>query len=220
MPLQLRDDLFWCNCQGRAIFLDTAADRYFCLPPAANDAFLRLAVRGHDPGDAQRLATLVDAGLLRAVDGDEPIRPPPLSDAPTHDSPHGGGIDAIATLQALASESRMVRALRTQPFHQVVEMVRGARPRGGKGDPDPSRAVGKIVSGFAAAALLTGSHDRCLVRALAVQSACKRSGIASKLVFGVVAHPFAAHSWVQLGLAVLVGGFEQARLYTPILIVE
>jgi hypothetical protein len=44
--------------------------------------------------------------------------------------------------------------------------------------------------------------------------------VAAKLVLGVVAHPFTAHCWVQLGTAVLVGGFEQARLYTPILVVE
>jgi hypothetical protein len=36
----------------------------------------------------------------------------------------------------------------------------------------------------------------------------------------VIAHPFAAHCWVQLGDAVLIGGYEQARLYTPILVIE
>jgi hypothetical protein len=77
-----------------------------------------------------------------------------------------------------------------------------------------------MVAASDAAGILTRVHNRCLVRALALHSLCKRKGIGAKLVFGVIAHPFAAHCWVQLGSAVLVGGFEQARLYTPILVLQ
>jgi hypothetical protein len=36
------------------------------------------------------------------------------------------------------------------------------------------------------------------------------------LVFGVRMNPFRAHCWVQLGGQVLIGDFEQVRLFTPI----
>ena len=55
---------------------------------------------------------------------------------------------------------------------------------------------------------------------LAFHSSCRKRGLETKLVLGVIAHPFTAHCWVQLGTAVLVGGYEQARLYTPILVLE
>jgi hypothetical protein len=33
-------------------------------------------------------------------------------------------------------------------------------------------------------------------------------------------NPFAAHAWVQIDEEVLVGDFEQVRLFTPILAVQ
>lgn len=220
MPLQLRDNLHWCNCQGRIVFLDTEADRYFCLPQSPNDAFLRLAAREVQPGDAERLHMMVDRGMLREGEPDACIRAPPQVEAPTHDFPQGKLTHPISVLRALALETRIARALRTRHFHQVIEAVRASEPRRRAVPGEPDRAIDRIVSASAAVAFLTGSHDRCLVRALAVQHACRRSGLRPKLVFGVIANPFAAHCWVQLGPAVLVGGYEQARLYTPILAVE
>jgi hypothetical protein len=82
------------------------------------------------------------------------------------------------------------------------------------------RTIQYIACAADAAAFITRSHNRCLVRALAVHSACRAHGVPAKLVLGVIAHPFAAHSWVQFGDAVLVGGYEQARLHTPILVIE
>jgi len=43
-----------------------------------------------------------------------------------------------------------------------------------------------------------------------------RSGIYPRLVFGVRANPFRAHAWVQLEDKVLIGDYEQVRLFTPI----
>ena len=221
MSLQLRDDLHWCDCAGRAVFLDTQADRYFCLPKASNEAFLRLAERTTREADQELLHRLVAKGVLVEAEAGAPFRLPPAIAAPTHDMVEEPVRARTLRwmLRALVAEFRAARALRTRPFHDLIEAARdrGQRPLdAGAKEPWP---VEEIVAASAAAAFITRSHDRCLVRALAVQALCSRTAVRPKLVFGVAAHPFAAHCWVQLGSAVLVGGFEQARLHTPVLVV-
>jgi len=222
MPLKLRDDLYWCNCGGRAVFLDTAADRYFCLPHAANNAFLQLAAHTAQPQDDERLRMVIERGLLIEAAACARIQPPPLIDPPTHDllEEPARGASLLCILQALVSELGAAWALRTRSFHEVIETARNCRPAKGTPSGTPSRSLEQIVSAASAVSLITRRHDRCLVRALAVHSMCRKSGYDPKLVLGVIPHPFAAHCWVQLGSTVLVGGYEQARLYTPILVLE
>lgn len=222
MALQLRDNLHWCDCSGRAVFLDIAEDRYFCLPASANDAFLRLAGGTMQPGDAERLHSLMARSLLIETSLSDPIRPPPRLTPPTHDllDQPIADLRLISILRALAWELRAAWLLRRMPLQRVIAPALNERLQWQRSGHHLDRSLKTIVSASIAASFFTRSHDRCLVRALAVQSACRRSGAKSKLVFGVIVHPFTAHCWVQLGSAVLVGGFEQARLYTPILVVE
>lgn len=219
MSLQLRDNLHWCDCAGRVVFLDTRADRYFCLPRTANDAFLRTAARNSQPGDVAQLQMLLKHGMLIDGDASAYIRPPPQIEEPTRDFLEEPAPCASRTLilQAFLAELRAAWLLRRKCFHTAIEAARLGTP---------ARAMGRtwspqqISAAAAALSFITRSHDRCLVRALAVHSMCKKTATVPKLVLGVVAHPFTAHCWVQLGSAVLVGGYEQARLYTPILVLE
>lgn len=221
MSLQLRDDLHWCECEGRAVFLDTRADRYFCLPQASNEAFLRLSARTTREDDEPLLGQLIGNGILFETGVETSLRLPPAIEAPTHDLVEERFRRATLgwVLRALAAELRAALLLRTRRFHDLIASAHDRRRRA----PDPNcgdrRPVEEIAAAAAAAAFITRSHDRCLVRAFAVHALCARTMVRPKLVFGVVAHPFAAHCWVQLGGAVLVGGFEQARLYTPVLVV-
>lgn len=222
MPFQLRDNVFWCDCAGRAVFLDVDADRYFCLPLDINEAFLRLVTGAPEPRDAERLQMLVSRGILIEGGASAAIAKPPIIEAADRDlldDPHPApGMYSI--LQELVSELAAVRLLRTRKFSQVIDLIRrkGANSRRPPRNPDSMlQAIGGASS---AASFLLRVHDRCLVRALAVHLICVRYGIRPKLVFGVIPHPFAAHCWVQLGNRVLVGGFEHARLYTPILVLE
>jgi hypothetical protein len=222
MSLQLRDGLHWCDCQGRAVFLDTRADRYFCLPRASNEAFLRHAARTTREDDQDLLQQLITKRVLVEAGAEVPFRLPPTIEAPTHDLVGETFRSATLgwTLRALAAEFWATRALRTRRFHDVIESARnrGHRARVARGNARSQ--LEEIAAASAAAAFITRSHDRCLVRALAVHTLCCRTVARPKLVFGVVAHPFAAHCWVQLGTAVLVGGFEQARLHRPVLVIE
>lgn len=220
MPFRLRDRIHWCDCLGRAIFLDAAQDRYFCLSATTNAAFLRLAAGNSEPGDSAALRSLVERNILIEEQFGAAGLPSAAIDEPAGDFPtHPDGRASLPEiLRALAAEVRAAWLLR-RPIGQAIDAAARAHHRR-RSSTNVERTIASIVMGSGAAAYLTRTHDRCLVRAFAVHAACKRKGIAAKLVFGVVANPFAAHCWVQLGPAVLVGGFEQARLYTPVLVVE
>jgi hypothetical protein len=220
MAFELRDGLHWCDCGGRAVFLDTKADRYFCLSQTANEAFLRLAADKARPGDAERLQPLVARGML--VDGPAGgrIRRAPVLERPTCDILQSQIARAPLRplMKALACEAAAAWALRSRRFDAVIDAIRtSGRPE--MEEQPTQRTLQRIAAASAAVSLLTRSHDRCLVRALAAHRLCIKSGINANLVFGVIGHPFSAHCWVQVGSAVLVGGHEQARLYTPILVI-
>ena len=90
MPLQLRGNVHWCDSGGRAVFLDVEADRYFCLPAAANER-LRLRL-DHDEGNGIFLVTEPDGET--AVFRDQPVQflvvePDPESGAMTPVMKHG-----------------------------------------------------------------------------------------------------------------------------------
>jgi hypothetical protein len=220
MALRLRDDLYWCDCMGRAVFLDVRADRYFCLPGQSNDAFLRLAAGNMLPEDSERLNMLAARGLLIESPVDVPFPSPPAVEPPTCDYParSHSGARLIEISRALSFELRASWLLRSGSFRAVIALLRKRTCRRPSRDPD--RSIRAIVEASVWGAILTRAHDRCLVRGISAHLACRDRGIASKLVFGVIAHPFTAHCWVQLGSTVLVGGYEQARLFTPILVVE
>ena len=222
MPFQLRNNVHWCNCTGRAVFLDVEADRYFCLPSEANESFLRLAAGDPEPRDAERLQMLGSRGILVEGGAAAAIKRPPtveVTDCDLLDEPHASA-GLLPILREFVSQALAVRLLRTRTFAEVVEVIW----RKGSIDRQPPRDLDSVLQAIAsascAASYLMRAQDRCLVRALAVHLICMRRGIRPKLIFGVIAHPFAAHCWVQLGNKVLVGGFEHARLYTPILVLQ
>lgn len=223
MALRLRDNLHWCESAGRIVFLDVAADRYFCLPSQAKPAFVALAAAGKaGPQDAVRLTMLTQPGLLMETGSLELFQQPALVDHPSRDF-LGYSVprsSAVPILRALVWEHRAAWQLRTRPFCEVIALARRRGVKGPEASGNSGSTIRSIVAAADAVAFVTRSHNRCLVRGLGVHAACRARGIPAKLVLGVIAHPFAAHCWVQLGDAVLVGGYEQARLYTPILVIE
>jgi hypothetical protein len=222
MSLRLRSDLHWCDCAGRAVFLDVRADRYFCLPQAVNNAFLILAAARGEAADDSRLRMLIERGLLVETTSPQPLEPAPTIERATRDFAGGltPGRGPVALTRAFASEVCAAWLVRTCAFQQVIALARSRAARCGPASVNVDRSIQSIVGASDAISFVTRAHDRCLVRALGVHSLCAAAGVRPKLIFGVIAHPFSAHCWVQLGDAVLVGGFEQARLYTPILVIE
>ena len=220
--MHLRSNVHWCDCEGRAVFLDLEADRYFCLSKSANDAFLRLARGRMEPGDGERLEPMIARGVLLDTCADSTIDRPAALERPTCDYPCGSAGEAgvLHLAEALAAELRAVSLLRRKPLRDVLAIAANRATGIAIPADDRDRMLRTIIASSNAISLVTRRHNRCLARALAVHSLCRKRGIGPKLVLGVTGHPFAAHCWVQLGTAVLVGGFEHVRLYSPILVVE
>ncbi|HYX46421.1 MAG TPA: lasso peptide biosynthesis B2 protein [Sphingomicrobium sp.] len=217
MQLRLREQLHWCDCGGRTVFLDVRADRYFCLAGPTNEAFLRLARGRIEEGDSARLKGLIDRGLL-VDDPDCGMIPAPCTAEPASSDLIASRRRLLPFLGVLVSELRAMWMIRHLAFADLLRTA--AAGKAVRPPSDPVRCARMIAAAAASVALLTGATDRCLVRALAVHWICRRRGLRSSLVFGVRLNPFAAHCWVQVGASVIVGEFEQARLYTPIMVLE
>ena len=119
----------------------------------------------------------------------------------------------------IAAELRTTHALKRRTLLEIVE----ERARTARLPSAPQRNCDQRMCEIATAsrkvALVLRATNRCLVRALAVHQMCQAHGLRPKLLFGVRMDPFGAHAWVQAGDAVIVGDYEQVRLYTPILAV-
>ena len=217
MALQLRDQLSFCDCDGRLVFLDIAADRYFCLGPALETSFRSWAASPAVDADHRDFSLLRERGLLvRAQEGVLDARaaslPRATQDLCTERSPRPRDV-AEALLAEFAASVR----LRTRPIAKALP-----RPDTGTAPAELAAYVvslraEQIAAAFARSALILGSSGRCLVRAIAAKSVCRRSGLVVDLVLGVRLNPFGAHAWVQHGNSVLVGDYEEARQFTPIL---
>ena len=218
MPYRLREKLHWCQCAGRVVFLDLMEDRYSCLSPDASAAFLRLS-EGQAGGDESGpLRSLVRRGML-------------VEDRTAKSWKRGAGIPSASgdfaqepypapsvagLLQAITEQCRWGLLLRTRPFSRIVERLGSRTGERRLADPGENQRIRNIISAFAAVSAFLPSEDRCLVRSLAFYSLCCRNGVRPVLVFGVRMNPFRAHCWVQLGGKVLIGDFEQVRLFIPI----
>lgn len=216
MPLRLREDVFWCLCHGRAIFLDLRHDRYLCLPPAAEPAFRRLA-SGGELQDEEALRGLIGSGLLLRSDSPGDFAPAlvrPATDDFLQDGARRSGLAAIAG--AVAFEALAAWRLRQRSLLEIVDWEEGNGVRASRKRRSSKARLEAIVSFFARPGMLVPAAGRCLVRALAAHAACCSAGFRPRLVFGVGLDPFRAHAWVQLEDKVLVGDYEQVRLFTPI----
>lgn len=216
MPLLLRQDVFWCSCGGRTVFLDLRGDRYFCLPPAADAAFRRVA-GGGELDDDRALRGLIDKGLLlRSPLPGSFLRAVELE--PTGDFlAQGGRRPTLATMcRGVAFEAAAAWRLRRRSLLEVVRWVEKNGARASLQRRSSNFNLDGIVSFFARPSLIVPAAGRCLVRAVAAHAACCAAGVRPRLVLGVGLDPFRAHAWVQLEDEVLVGDFEQARLFTPI----
>ena len=220
MAYRVREGLHWCECSGRIVFLDFLEDRYSCLPQGAGEAFLRVASGEIHAGGVGELRLLVEAGLLVDDPGAAAIAACAQIPAAIEDHVAEHGPSAAADLLAvIAAQLRWGLFLKLRPLAELVKnLERPSRVRGvSAGGAD--RLIRRLVSAFASASFVMPAADRCLVRALAFQAMCVRRGIRPQLVFGVRLNPFHAHCWVQLDRRVLIGDFEQVRLFTPIAVV-
>jgi hypothetical protein len=217
MALQLRDNLSFCICDGRVVFLDLEADRYFCLGPALETAFHRWVAAPSVAGIGDDLGLLCERGLLVPARGTLPTLPDPGALPAVRDLDPQCAPRFRDVARAIAAQLSATASIRRRPLTKILgRHAMSVPPTGLVPEQGDSRAA-QIAAAFARSALIMGSSDRCLARALAAMSMCRRSRLGAILVFGVRLDPFTAHCWVQRNDQVLVGEFDQARLFTPIL---
>ena len=128
------------------------------------------------------------------------------------------GKSMAKTLKAITYQLRARRWLKRRPLASIMNNL-------ASGGEDVARSrdeavLRQIAGAFATSEMLLRAADQCLPRAIAAARLCRRHGQDVALILGVRVNPFAAHSWVQSGDAVVVGDVEQVRLYTPILVVR
>ncbi|MEN3746084.1 lasso peptide biosynthesis B2 protein [Sphingomonas sp. HF-S3] len=215
MPLSLRAGLSWCVCARQAVFLDLKGDRYFRLPETLDGLFQRWAA-GEEvvTGD---LAPLVARGILEP--GDRGPVPPARHVPAIRDFALGNKRRAPLrhVIAAIGSQLCARRALKRHSIASVVARLVAESLTATDLVLDETRHR-SVASAFAASGMVLRAADECLPRAIAARRMCQRQGLDTALIFGVRLSPFAAHSWVQAGDAVIVGDLENVRLYTPILV--
>jgi hypothetical protein len=204
----------FCRFPDRLIFLDIARDRYFAAP-LRDDGTAEWEARLSEAMTAR----LVEQGLLVASEPMGAFRPvaatvPLQSLVESNDArPRVPLMPAaiVATIQARYQLGR-------RPLKTLLDEVR-RRPlsvaRAGRTTP----SLEALTASFHRARRLLPFIPRCLPDSLALLRYLDRFGYHPTLIFGVLAHPFAAHCWVQDDQCILNDAHGHAALFTPILIV-
>jgi len=215
MSLASHPSISWCRCAGQAVFLDLEGDRYFCLPEPLDAIFQSWAAG--EAIDREARAALVAAG----VTGADPTQRPQAVSFPiaTRDLAHAGPGRAVwISAQAIFGQLRAKHWLRRRPLANILRDLQS--PAAPTARLREEASLQAIAGAFVTSAMVLRAADQCLPRAIAAARLCWQRGLEAALILGVRLHPFAAHSWVQSGDAVMVGDLEQVRLYTPILVVR
>jgi hypothetical protein len=216
MPFHVSDDVSWCVYAGQAVFLDLRRDRYFRLRPEQNAVFLQWAKTGTEPEGLNRLT---ECGLLTAGAPRPPMavsHPLPVRDAGVDLPRSVRTFDIVRAFVAWRRSSASLRRRRLADIVREMEEDTGAA----RGTADADTRIARIAASFASTALSFRKADQCLPRALAAWALCRRIGVSPAIVLGVRLEPFAAHCWVQWNDAVVVGGLEEARMFTPIRVIS
>ena len=222
MGFALRAGISFCEVSERLLFLDTVADRYFCLPPNAEHGF-RQIVAGTvlDDTDRDHLAGMLRSGtLVETVEHRTPApfrssRHASLSLLDASDPPASTISVAHARLHLLAARF----SLRHRPLHAIlrgIDLAKTPWPRSGDVDPEALQAA---ASAFERTTRFMRSHDQCLSRSIAMARYLAARNLPADLMIGVRLRPFAAHCWVQSGRWLVNDQIDTIRTYTPILAV-
>lgn len=222
--LVLHRDVSCCSVDGQLIFLDTRTDRYFRLSDELEAAFGR-----HMDGHAvthDRLARLVERGVLTPEASGE-RRPPPLSvPVPTCSALERTAAHRHGRRPPLAKTAALVGLtqlqLKTMSLQRILARLAALRARLAQSasvDIDGHSRALEAVAEFASARRFVPITPCCLLDSVALLKYLTTCGIHAHLVFGVMAHPFAAHCWVQRGEDVLNDTLGHATAHTPIRVI-
>lgn len=213
MGFVLADGLSYGVGSNRAIFLAIASDRYFCLSPELNDAFLAFA-------DGQivhqrHIEALIADGIICDTTGDNDIRPVRVPVAERSLATRAARYSmAIRSPGALLDRVYVKRVLAKKGLPRLLarDLSNLLYERSERGTED----IAQIVETVHAAGRLFGAKDQCLAQSLLIRRQMQQSGYGAALVFGVRLLPFQAHCWLQRGVTVLDDHHEHVAQFTPV----
>jgi hypothetical protein len=199
----------------RLVFLDTIADRYFCLHVEAEAEFRRLAGAG-DPatesGPLKSTRPSIGMGEIQARRCAETrtIRQSLLDRPPV-------AADLLATARAvLRLQQARLRFTLLGLAPAFVSFTKAKRRSAGRSASADSLVA--TLAGFRAAERMLSIHDQCLSHSYAIARYLLGCGIDAELILGVRIGPFAAHCWVQHRAWLVNDRLDTVRTFTPILV--
>ncbi len=199
----MEDSLAWCECDGRLVFLDVRADRYFQLSSDQEIAF-RQALDHPAEGSRHQPSTF-------------PVRAAWRSPTHTSQAIARGPFNLADIAAAIWWQRRVERRLVTGSLYQTLLTLRDAQASVATGVRCPEK-LDRTLRAFQHARVLRSAADRCLPRSIALALRLARYGLAAQLVIGVRTNPFGAHSWAQHEDAVLNDSVEEVLRFIPILV--
>lgn len=224
MSYSLRDDLTYCQVDGRLVFLDIASDRYFQLSRALEHAFTA-HVRGDATADVSGLVAL---NVLTEQPGEpdavQPCVMTPASRSIMESSLHPLQTRAIAIPEVLAlvyGTKLQLKRRRLKSILLGLHAIRNTTTSGTvlqRDDPDEERYC-QATAAFSSARRYVPVQTHCLLDSISLLRFLARRALRATLVFGVIPDPFSAHCWLQTGDLVLNDTVGNVNAHTPIRIV-
>lgn len=220
MAFDVNPGISFCECQGRFVFLDLGRERYFVLSAESNHAFGRLTSENElSPEHERILFGLAQQGLLvECVKGSNPthcLAPRTPTRSLVETSVRAGLTNVLWAVTRLAGAKY---AMRRKPLQTVLDRLARRKAQQGLCEPLEDELV-EIAAAFRRGALVTTPLDQCLPRSIAAAHMLLDSHCRSELVIGVRLRPFAAHCWLQSGQVLINETVEEARNFTPILVI-
>lgn len=201
---QVADDL---------VFLDTAADAYFCLGGGAE--LITLGPGGQiEVGQDGPALQLVGAGLLSQSVTCASDRMPPRPIASAH--LRRGAAVAVPAAAALDIVTVTLSVARDFGRHSFSQLLLGPAPKASAWE-NPSPALFEAVAQFEKLRPWLPLHGECLLRSFHLRAFLRRRGLDALWVFGVRTWPFGAHCWLQAGETALDEDLERLSAYQPIM---
>lgn len=221
--------------EGQVVLLDLKNDRYLGLGRSESSALSRIVVEwpqiDYPGGDSDAISQQDADVLLREMLDRQLIAVNELAHTRRQPAP---ALDAAFAAIAPMAQPHVLKhskncllgfvaaslKLRLMGLESVVRNVAARKAtRGCVAQPDP-RHLSELVAVFMTLRpWLFTAKDACLFDSLALLEFLARYEIYPTWVFGVVAAPFAAHSWLQHGGVVLNDYPENVLKYSPILVV-
>ncbi|KRA67049.1 hypothetical protein ASD89_02165 [Caulobacter sp. Root656] len=224
MRLWLAPHIHAVAIEDEIVFLDVAADAYFCLVDGAR----HLALDDDGAVDAKVPAAardLLAAGVLVAADPGQVRRrvPPPARDLDGAFArpPRGRWITAPVTklvtalVTALGANRRAARAVADLSLAEILALAGPGRAAAAS----PPDALLAEAAGFDRLVPWLPKDGLCLMRSLQQRLYLAARGQDAAWVFGVRTWPFQAHCWLQAGDVVLDDSLAHVRGFSPILVV-